>query len=105
MSVGVSCNFGTQRCKFTIIYGRCYAICCKGRWCALADVIAILYVVHGIITEADAVTSCWAKWQMLLPLYYVWQTVSQLSLHVAIHNLADVITKVADGIPKQNAYK
>ena len=38
---------------------------------------------------------------MLLPLYYMWQMVSQLSLHVAINNLADVIVKVADGIANQ----
>ena len=42
---------------------------------------------------------------MLLPLYYVWQMVSQLSLHVAIDNLADVIAKVANGIANQAGYK
>ena len=41
---------------------------------------------------------------MLLPLYYVWQMVSQLSLHVAIDILADVIAKVADGIANQGGY-
>ena len=42
---------------------------------------------------------------MLLLLCYVWQMVSQLSLHVAIDNLADVIAKVADGIANQGWYK
>ena len=33
---------------------------------------------------------------MLLPLYYVWMMVGQLSLHVTIDYLADVAAKVAD---------
>ena len=70
----------------------------------MADVIAILCVVDGITTEADGITSCWARWQMLLPLYYVWQMVSQLTLHVGIDNLADVVAKVADGIANQGRY-
>ena len=41
---------------------------------------------------------------MLLPLYYVWQRVSQLRLHVAIDNLADVVAKVADGIANKGGY-
>ena len=41
---------------------------------------------------------------MLLPLYYVWQMVSQLSLYVATDNLADVVAKVADGIANQGGY-
>ena len=40
---------------------------------------------------------------MLLPLYYVWQIISQLHLHVAIDNLADV-AKVAGGIANQGGY-
>ena len=70
----------------------------------MADVIVILYVVDGITTEAYGITCCIARWQMLLPLYYVWQMVSRLSLHVAIDNLADVIAKVADGIANQGGY-
>ena len=41
---------------------------------------------------------------MFLLLYYVWQMVSQLSLHVPIDNLAYVIAKVADGIANQGGY-
>ena len=34
---------------------------------ALADVIAIWYVIDSKTTEVDIITSYWAKWQMLLP--------------------------------------
>ena len=70
----------------------------------MADVIALLYVVDGITTQVDDITSCCARQKMLLPLYYMWQMVSQLNLHVAIDNLADVIAKVADGITNQDGY-
>ena len=35
------------------------------------DVIAMSYVVDGVTTEADGITSCSARWQMLLPIDFV----------------------------------
>ena len=56
----------------------------------LADVIAILYLVDGKTTEVDVITSYSARWQMSLPLCYVWQMVSCYSL---VNIIADVIAK------------
>ena len=79
-------------------HGRCCVICCKGRWCTLADVIATCG--RWQTTEVGVITLYCARWQMLWSLCYVWQMVSQLSclLQLLLILMADVISKVAYGI-------
>ena len=85
-------------CRHIVCLGICYCHIC-GRCCC--------HIMCGRCYnhQADGTACCWARWQMLLPLYCMSQMFGQLSMHVANCYVADVFAKVADGIAYQAGYR
>ena len=93
----ISSNIWTLMVFLNILRADVMPQCYVGRCFALADVIAIYYVVDVIITEEDVISSClFYKWQVLLP-FNVVEDVEPHALHVATCYLWQMLLPVAVG--------